>query len=251
MTRVAVTGANGYIGGYLCRALEDRAVEILRVDVLANLVGLEVDILYHLAAPSNVGVFDEDPASAFRQLALANAWLHYIKAETCVFTSTACNEGLYALSKRQTEDLIKELYPDSHKILRLHNVAGGTWPEGREPTHLLPTLQTGKITINGSGQQVRDYVHIDDVIDALMLAGGFEVSRQRVSSTVASRIFTVGTGNGYSVWEVVTRYLQLTGKSVEISSVEGGRKTNPDRQVSTWAFFEAMKGLDEIIKSLR
>jgi len=244
--KIAVTGASGYIGSHLCAALREYGCDLFEIE-LQPYKPMVVDVLFHLAAPSHVGLFDEAPAYAFRQLADANGWLHHIKADRCVFTSTACEKGLYAISKRMTEDLVKELFPSKYSIVRLHNVAGGKWPEGRTPTHLIPTLTTGKITINGSGQQVRDYIHIQDVVDALFMVAGLEVDRRIAKGTPFNSMIEVGSGVGHTVWQVVARYLQLTGKSVEISCVEQGRATNPDRQVCYDPFFTDMKTLDQII----
>src|SRR5690606_2020823 len=109
--------------------------------------------------------------------------------------------------------------------LRYFNAAGAD-PQGRlserhEPeTHLIPIalqVAAGKrphISVYGTnyptadGTCVRDYIHVLDLCHAHLLlleylcAGGTE------------RHFNLGTGNGYSVNEVIHMVAEVTGRSV-------------------------------------
>ena len=116
--------------------------------------------------------------------------------------------------------------------LRYFNVAGAD-PQGRlgeyhDPeTHLIPICldvalgRRPSLTIYGTdyetpdGTCIRDYVHVDDLIDAHVIAmttlGGGE-----------SRAYNVGIGRGYSVREVLESCRRVTGH--EIPAVEGRRR---------------------------
>jgi len=106
--------------------------------------------------------------------------------------------------------------------LRYFNVAGasGGLGEHHEPeTHLIPNVLkaalaiTPEVEIYGSdyptrdGTAVRDYIHIEDLSAAHLLA---------LDGTRASehRIFNLGNGNGFSVREVIAAAQAVTGVAI-------------------------------------
>jgi UDP-glucose-4-epimerase GalE len=108
--------------------------------------------------------------------------------------------------------------------LRYFNAAGahadGNLGEEHDPeTHLIPLLfhaiLTGRpVTIFGEdyptadGTCIRDYIHVDDLAQAHVLALDWLLGGG------ASEAFNVGTGSGYSVREVVRTVEEVTGKKV-------------------------------------
>lgn len=109
------------------------------------------------------------------------------------FDTTTISELLtpYAKSKMMGEELIKDL-TNSYAILRLFNVYG----EGQNPEYgavIQSFLENyrldGGYVIYGDGGQIRDFIHIDDVVDALIFSG------MNGSNFTAN----VGTGVGISV----------------------------------------------------
>ena len=108
--------------------------------------------------------------------------------------------------------------------LRYFNAAGahadGKLGEEHDPeTHLIPLLfraiLTGQpVTIFGEdyptadGTCIRDYIHVDDLAQAHVLA------LEWLTGGGASEVFNVGTGSGYSVREVVGAVEEVTGKKV-------------------------------------
>ena len=116
--------------------------------------------------------------------------------------------------------------------LRYFNVAGadarGRLGEDHRPeTHLIPIcleVALGKrahLTVFGSdyptadGTCIRDYVHVEDLVDAHLAAfGAFETGRLRA--------WNVGIGRGYSVREVVESCRRVTGHP--IPCVAGARR---------------------------
>ncbi len=124
-------------------------------------------------------------------------------------------------------------YPFGFCALRYFNAAGaaadGTIGEDHDPeTHLIPiVLQTalGKrphVEIFGTdyptpdGTCVRDYVHVDDLAAAHILA----LDKIGASAKLA---FNVGIGRGYSVRQVIATVEEVTGMKVPVK--EGPRRT--------------------------
>ncbi len=114
--------------------------------------------------------------------------------------------------------------------LRYFNVAGASAGAGEDhdpETHLIPNiLRTAQgrnpyVQVFGTdyptpdGTAVRDYIHIEDLSAAHLLA---------LEGTTASehKIFNLGNGNGFSVREVIAAAQEVTGTEIEVR--EAGRR---------------------------
>ncbi|BBO66712.1 hypothetical protein DSCA_06420 [Desulfosarcina alkanivorans] len=134
----------------------------------------------------------------------------------------------YGRSKLAFEQVLKDLAESDEAphgfcfaILRYFNIAGAD-PRGRvgedhQPeTHLIPRcLQAALddhqvITIFGTdyptddGTCIRDYVHVDDLVDA-------HVKVLESLKPGDGKIFNIGTGRGYSVLDVIRACKKITG----------------------------------------
>ncbi|KYC67356.1 UDP-glucose 4-epimerase GalE [Heyndrickxia faecalis] len=136
----------------------------------------------------------------------------------------------YGETKLTMEKMMKwceKAYGIKYVALRYFNVAGarstGEIGEDHHPeTHLIPVvLETvlGKreaITIFGEdydtkdGTCVRDYIHVEDLIDAHILA------LQYLQNGGASDVFNLGSSNGFSVKEIVDTVREVTGKGFNV-----------------------------------
>jgi UDP-glucose 4-epimerase len=114
--------------------------------------------------------------------------------------------------------------------LRYFNVAGASGELGedhRPETHLIPNIlraalgESERVEIFGTdydtrdGTAVRDYIHIEDLSAAHLLA--LEASRAG-----EHQIFNLGNGSGFSVREVIAAAERVTGS--EIPQREAGRR---------------------------
>ena len=137
----------------------------------------------------------------------------------------------YGASKLMVEQALRDVSLSSdlqYVALRYFNVAGAD-PMSRigqrykEATHLITlSLRTAlglreKLNIFGTdydtpdGTCIRDYIHVDDLIKAHMLALGY------LSAGNKSRVFNCGYGHGYSVREVVEKVKQVTGVDFKVN----------------------------------
>jgi UDP-glucose-4-epimerase GalE len=141
----------------------------------------------------------------------------------------------YGESKVMVETLLG-WYDQIHRItsvcLRYFNASGaapdGSLGEEHEPeTHLLPLIlravQTGKpVTVFGvdyptaDGTCIRDYIHVNDLAQAHILALEYLVGGG------ASEKFNVGTGTGHTVMEMIRAVEEVTGRKVPY--VTGARR---------------------------
>jgi UDP-glucose-4-epimerase GalE len=142
---------------------------------------------------------------------------------------TSCIQPVnpYGESKVMVETMLRwfdRLHQVTSVCLRYFNASGGD-PEGRlgeehEPeTHLIPLLLraaiTGEpVTVFGDdyptpdGTCIRDYIHVDDLAQAHILA------LEHLMGGGASDQFNVGTGDGHSVMETIRAVEEVTGRKV-------------------------------------
>ena len=215
-------------------------------DVLATDGGAPVDGVLHFAAKSLVGESMEDPAKYWHgnldvSLALLDSMRRH-DVKSLVFSSTAATYGEpdivpitedaptrptnpYGATKLAIDYAITS-YCNAYGLgatsLRYFNVAGAYEGIGENhitETHLIPiVLQVAlgyrdKIMMYGDdwptkdGTCVRDYIHIRDLADAHVLA-------LEASSPGTHQIYNLGSGDGYSVREVVEVCREVTGHPI-------------------------------------
>jgi UDP-glucose 4-epimerase len=229
----------------------------------AAFAGAGFEGVVHFAALSLVGESVEHPERYWRgNVVGALNLLDAIRAHEVprlVFSSTAATYGEPAV-ELITEDTpnapvnaygnskltIDRMLADEARAhglaavsLRYFNVAGASGPLGEDhtpETHLIPLIlqaAAGKresVAIFGTdyptadGTAVRDYVHVDDLARAHVLA---------LEKAVPGRhdIYNLGSEHGYSVREVVEAARAVTGR--EIVAIEEGRRAgDPPRLVA-------------------
>ena len=211
----------------------------------------------HFAALSQVGEAMAKPGLYWRNNVCGSLTLiEATVAANCldfVFSSTCATYGehdnvvldedtpqeplnAYGASKRAVENVLRDFeaaHGLRHVIFRYFNVAGGDPDaevgEHHQPeTHLIPVMLEaidGKrpaLTIHGTdydtsdGTCIRDYVHVCDLVDAHVLG------LKWLKDGKPSRVFNLGTGQGFSVREVISASRTVTNREVPFS--EGPRR---------------------------
>jgi UDP-glucose 4-epimerase len=207
----------------------------------------------HFAALSLVGESVEEPELYYRNnvcgtLNLLEA-MRDTGAEKLVFSSTAAVYGEpeevpigeassalptnpYGSSKLAVDRLIgavAEARGLAATSLRYFNVAGASGPFGEDhhpETHLIPLVlkaaaENSSVKIFGTdyptrdGTAVRDYIHVEDLGRAHLLA-------LEAAKPGEHRVYNLGNGAGFSVREVVEAARRVTSK--EIEAVESPRR---------------------------
>jgi UDP-glucose 4-epimerase len=123
----------------------------------------------------------------------------------------------YAASKLAAEEALRyhvRANPATAVVLRTFNVAGAVdrRPDPDETRLVGRALDVAAgrlphLTINGDGTAVREYVHVDDLAGAYVLA--FDAAGHGTH-----RVFNVGGGTGASVRDVVAMVAEVTGRPV-------------------------------------
>ena len=138
-------------------------------------------------------------------------------------------ESPYGATKQMGEQIVSETVKSNSLnaiLLRYFNPVGahpsiniGELPIGK-PANLvpaitqtaigkLPTMQVFGTDYNTKdGSCVRDYIHVCDIAHAHILALNYLIDKK---NTTSCEIFNLGTGNGYTVLEVIAAFEKISG----------------------------------------
>jgi UDP-glucose 4-epimerase len=246
MNKILITGNSGYIGSHLSKMLlannkyritgldikppQEKLHSQLQIDIRDKFyIGEHYDTVIHLAALVNVSESQTKPTSYYdTNLNGTINVLDNTHAKNFIFASTGAAEGCesaYGISKRAAEDAVREICEKKNikfTIFRFYNVIGS---DGFEPTNpdglmynLMKTKETGEFTIFGTdinsydGTCVRDYVHVNEICDALRTA----------IEKPSNQIESLGHGVGHSVRDIVNLYKKVN--NVEFIVNHGPRR---------------------------
>ena len=203
----------------------------------------DIDCVFHLAAESRIQTAIKDPSKTFKvnfmgTLNIMEASRKH-KVDRVLYSSTSSYYGLknsppliesmnrdclnpYSSSKVAGEDLIKmysKLYGIKSVIFRYFNVYGERQPTKGQYAPVVGLFQKMKsegkpMTVVGDGLARRDYTHVNDVVNANILAS----MKKELSE---SKVINIGTGINYSVLELVDL---IGGEYIHIPPREGEAK---------------------------
>lgn len=264
--------------------LADRAL------LATTLARYRIAAVMHFAAFAYVGESVNEPELYFRNNVVNS--LNLLEAmegagvRRIVFSSTCATYGLpdkmpiaedapqcpvnpYGESKLMIERMLYwlgEARGLTHAALRYFNAAGadpgGEIGEAHDPeTHLIPiVLETARgsraaVEIFGTdyptkdGTAIRDYIHVTDLAEAHVLA------LRHLLAGGASLRLNLGTGDGYSVREVIDAAERITGRA--IARREGPRRpgdppmlvADPGQARTILGWTPRLSGLDEILST--
>ncbi|MCK4300905.1 MAG: SDR family NAD(P)-dependent oxidoreductase [Planctomycetes bacterium] len=218
-----------------------------------------VDSVFHLAAQSSVAKSTEDPVSDFELN--VKGTLNVLECarkagvKTLVFTSsctvygdaatpTAEDHPLGPISNYGASKAAAEAYFSSYSTLygmgavsvRYFNIYGPRTQKG-VMFDLLQKLRedNGKLEVLGTGDQVKDYLYIDDAIDGTLLA----VSEGEGSGEA----YNVGSGEACTVKELVEGLLKAVGLDGKTEVTYKGGLSWPGDVQKSHSDISKMKGL--------
>jgi nucleoside-diphosphate-sugar epimerase len=213
-----------------------------------------VDIVFHFAAQTSVYVANEDPNAdlSINVLPMLNL------LETCrrknfrpmvLFSGTATEAGLpvslpvdethpdnpitvYDLHKWMAENYLKHYVREGHvrgAILRLANVYGpgprsSSADRGVLNMMVRRALSGEALTIYGDGNFIRDYIYVEDVASAFIMAASN-------IDQVNGAHFIIGSGDGHTIAEalhlVAASVERKTGRCVQVLHVDPPATLSP------------------------
>jgi len=236
--KALVTGGAGFVGTNLIRTLLSKNYEVVSVDnyktgtQLNHLPGVkyinfdirdindysawgEFDVVYHLAAIARIQPSFKDPYDYFT----TNANGTFKLAQYCtknniplVYAGSSSHhsgklKNPYTFSKDTGEEIIQlhqEHFGLKASIARFYNVYGPHQLKEGGYTTLIGAWEKKieehqPLTIYGDGTKRRDFTHVDDITNALILI---------LEKQEWGHIFELGRGQNYSVKEIADMFEQ-------------------------------------------
>jgi nucleoside-diphosphate-sugar epimerase len=279
--RIAITGAQGYIGQNLLprlTALGHDIVEISRSNGFDLMTWESVrdipkcDIIIHLAAKTSVPESFKDPRFFYQTnltltinaLELSRLWSSKVIFMSSYFYGppqyTPVDEihplrphNPYAQTKFLSEQICEAFHRDfGVPILafRLFNIYGPNQPGSFLISEILQKISSGGVVVLKDPRPRRDYIYIEDVLSGIESAINFE--------SKSFDVFNLGTGKSISVLELLNTIHKMSPIKFEFSftnefrqgevleSVADIKKIN---QVLNWTpKFDIETGLNKLLK---
>lgn len=232
--KILITGGLGFIGMHLaenlavdnwvvvCDKKQGKSIQEYDIDAF------KPDIIYHLAATARVGVSLKDPAGVIQNnisgLLKVLEYCRQHPATKLIFASSSSvkfaklDKNPYALSKAMGEQLVdmyRNLYDVRAVSVRFFNVYGPREADYGMNTTLVKQCKKNLLAkqpfyIEGDGEIIRDFTHVDDVVDGLIAVCNDMDERQ------ALNLFELGSGiASITVRQVVEEFQKGTTLPIE------------------------------------
>ena len=245
---VLITGASGFIGGYLKKFLKAKGYHIRCVDKERDLRILEnaidstkgIDTVYHLAADVggigylsnpknsrsiiqnsliNYNVFEASRRNVVKKIFFASSSCIYSKSgiqlESDVFPAEC--ENIYGWEKLYGEMIAKSFPEIDIKIARLQNIYGPQSCYNNEREMVVVALcrkirdADNEIEVWGDGTQLRNWTYVTDCCEAM---------HELVNSNITEPI-NIGTDAPVSILDLTESLIRISGKDLTIKFIDG------------------------------
>jgi len=229
--KILVTGGAGFIGtnlvkhlkfdGHSVVVLDDystgtkqnhiEGVKYIEGDIeMVEYLNTDFDLIYHLAAQSRVQPSFDDPTQTFRvNVKGTESVMEFARAKNIkvVYAGSSSKhhdptDSPYAQYKFLGEEVCKlyrKTYDVNVEICRFYNAYGPYEPLDLKTGNVIgiwrtQTMIQRPITIVGDGEQKRDFIHVDDIVDGLVKVGLSDESHEDA--------WELGLGKNYSINEL-------------------------------------------------
>jgi len=232
---ILITGSEGFVGNNLVKGLSQKhtiytsdqldssnhenylSCDITNYDSVEKVVK-NVDAVIHLTAHSLVSSLDGSITNGRVNIIGLLNLLECCRKNSVskvIFTSASSLIGepqfpqvtenhppkpktAYGITKLTSEHYLRlynELYNIDYTVFRFFNIYGPFQKNGLIPSIFNKIKNNEPITIFGKGDQIRDYVFIEDIIPFFEQAVSTDISK--------NKILNMGTGNGTTILEIV------------------------------------------------
>jgi len=239
--KILITGSEGFVGKNLVKGLSQKHTiytsdqldssthenyskcDITNYDSVEKIVK-DVDAVIHLTAHSLVSSLDGSITNGRVNIMGLLNLLECCKKNSVskvIFTSASSLIGepkfphvdenhppkpktAYGITKLTSEHYLRlynELYNIDYTVFRFFNIYGPFQKNGLIPSIYNKIQNNEPITVFGKGDQIRDYVYIEDIIPFFEQAISTDISKNNV--------LNMGTGNGTTILEIIKNMSEI------------------------------------------
>jgi UDP-glucose 4-epimerase len=134
------------------------------------------------------------------------------RADELHATKPSCSYGIVKLAFENYLDLYKAKYGIEYVVLRVSNPYGPPQrcrnSQGVIASFIEKSLNDERLEIWGDGTAVRDYIYIDDLVNAIIASVQYDGD---------ATIFNIGSGRGDSLNDIINNIQDLTNKKLNIA----------------------------------
>ena len=209
MAKILITGSSGFIGSHLKKAIPFAdGLDVIPSDatnLVCDVCDFEevekYDVIYHLAAIANYDYYSKHPLETYitnvcgtMNLLRQNSNALFIFPSSVGVSEKNWSDP-YILSKAICEKIVR-LMSDNFIIFRFANIYG----KGAKAV-VNKFIDNPIIDINGSGEQVRDFVYIDDLIEWLI----------KVNEIEKNKLYYIGSGIKTTINQLAKTVTKILG----------------------------------------
>jgi UDP-glucose 4-epimerase len=245
MEKVLVIGGGGFLGSHVADQLSNKGYEVILFDIkpsiyqsgnqkmivgdivdreAVNAAVKQVDIVYHFAAIADIHEAKQDPVKTanFNILGTINILeaCRTYSIKRLIYSSTIyvySQHGSFYRSSKQACELFIENYKEEYQlnftILRYGSLYG------KRANHfnfihnsIKQALLEGKITRNGNGEEIRDYINIVDAAKASVSA---------LDEKYKNSFLMISGHQSMRVNQLLFMIKEIMNNQIEINYVEG------------------------------
>ena len=236
--KILVFGSSGFLGNHLVKSLIKQN-EVIEFDIttpkhkhknttfikgsildktLVSKAMKGVDIVYHFAAMTDLDTVNRNPATAIEiNIAGTTNILDSCieeKIKRLIFSSSVYvyskTGGIYKSTKQACELLIKDydkMYDLNYTILQLGSVYGPNSTKKNLISRLiLESIESGTMEHYGTGDEMRQYIYVNDVIKAAIASLNSYYNKQKV--------IVIGV-ESISISKLMDKIVSLLGKDIK------------------------------------
>lgn len=231
-TKVNVYGSTGFIGSNFCKLFPNDIIAQPR-EVNSPLTN---NILYFISTTDNYNVFTDlhkdvnvnltklmsvltECADKDITFNFISSWFVYGKVDLPAKEDSYCTpRGFYSITKKCAEDLIIsycKTFNKKYRILRLCNVYGpndkGTSKKKNALQYLVNEIKASRpINLYNEGKFFRDYMHVNDVCDAIKLV---------LDKGPVNEVYNIGSGKPTWFKDLIDHVIKETSSLSAITNI--------------------------------
>lgn len=187
---ILITGAKGMIGTKLMKELDAVGIDLKDGQNLLTCDLPTADIIIHLAAQTSVEASWHDPVHDMDNVRMVARLVHAYPNARIIHANSAASldqKSPYGFSKWAGGEYLKAFHLN-YVDLVFPNIYGGD----KSVVDLFKDQK--EVTIYGDGLHVRDYVHVDDIVEGIIKSMNWPTGKYFMGSGIGTTVLQLAEG---------------------------------------------------------